>query len=127
MRYEDAHVPHKQQPGKQTQPLDCSECDVLKRHQLKIEFLVACADKEEGEDAQEQEQEPEADAAEEGSGDKAKPGDECICLLPCMQWNSHVVNELIDTEIKNLQQYSHYYRRRRKTKAVQKSLKITNH
>ena len=75
---------------------------MLKDISFKIENLVACADKEEGEDAQEQEQEPEADAAaEDGSGDKAKPGDEC--MPPAMYAMELIgVNELIDTEIKNL-------------------------
>jgi len=96
-------LPQATSSGKQTQPTgDCSECDVLKDISFKIENLVACADKEEGEDAQEQEQEPEADAAaEEGSGDKAKPGDEC--MPPAMYAMELIaVNELIDTEIKNL-------------------------
>merc|ERR1719339_215569 len=94
-------LPQATSSGKQTQPTgDCSECDVLKDISFKIENLVACADKEE--DAQEQEQEPEADAAaEEGSGDKAKPGDEC--MPPAMYAMELIaVNELIDTEIKNL-------------------------
>lgn len=96
-------LPQATSSGKQTQPTgDCSECDVLKDISFKIENLVACADKEEGEDAQEQEQEPEADAAaEDGSGDKAKPGDEC--MTPAMYAMELIaVNELIDTEIKNL-------------------------
>lgn len=96
-------LPQATSSGKQTQPTgDCSECDVLKDISFKIENLVACADKEEGEDAQEQEQEPEADAsAEDGSGDKAKPGDEC--MPPAMYAMELIaVNELIDTEIKNL-------------------------
>jgi len=85
--------------GKQTQPTgDCSECDVLKEISFKIENLVACADKEEGEDAQEQEA-AEA-AAEEGSG-KEEPGAEC--MPPAMYAMDLIsVNELIDTEIKNL-------------------------
>jgi len=90
--------------GKQTQPTgDCSECDVLKEISFKIENLVACADKEEGEDAAAQEQEAEdADAAaEDGSGDKAEPGAEC--MPPAMYAMDLIgVNELIDTEIKNL-------------------------
>jgi len=91
--------------NKQTQPTgDCSECDVLKEISFKIENLVVCADKEEGDDAQEQEQEEEADAAaggEDGSGDKAKPGEEC--MPPVMYAMDLIsVNELIDTEIKNL-------------------------
>jgi len=96
-------LPQATSSGKQTQPTgDCSECDVLKDISFKIENLVACADKEEGEDAQEQEQEPEADAAaEDGSGDKTKPGDEC--MPPAMYAMELIaVNELIDTEIKNL-------------------------
>lgn len=96
-------LPQATSSGKQAQPTgDCSECDVLKDISFKIENLVACADKEEGEDAQEQEQEPEADAAaEDGSGDKAKPGDEC--MPPAMYAMELIgVNELIDTEIKNL-------------------------
>jgi len=90
--------------SKQTQPTgDCSECDVLKEISFKIENLVACADKEEGDDAQEQVEEG-ADAAaeaEDGSGDKAKPGEEC--MPPVMYAMDLIsVNELIDTEIKNL-------------------------
>jgi len=88
--------------GKQTQPTgDCSECDVLKDISFKIENLVACADKEEGEDGEEQEQEPAEDAPEEGADDKAKPGEEC--MPPAMYaMELIIVNELIDTEIKNL-------------------------
>jgi len=88
--------------GKQTQPTgDCSECDVLKDISYKIENLVACADKEEGEDGEEQEQEPAEDAPEEGADDKAKPGEEC--MPPAMYaMELIIVNELIDTEIKNL-------------------------
>jgi len=90
--------------GKQTQPTgDCSECDVLKEISFKIENLVACADKEEGEDAAAQEQEAEdaGAAAEDGSGDKAEPGEEC--MPPAMYAMDLIgVNELIDTEIKNL-------------------------
>merc|ERR1739838_196144 len=90
--------------GKQTQPTgDCSECDVLKEISFKIENLVACADKEEGEDATAQEQEAEdaGAAAEDGSGDKAEPGAEC--MPPAMYAMDLIgVNELIDTEIKNL-------------------------
>jgi len=90
--------------GKQTQPTgDCSECDVLKEISFKIENLVACADKEEGEDAAAQEQEAEdaGAAAEDGSGDKAEPGAEC--MPPAMYAMDLIgVNELIDTEIKNL-------------------------
>jgi len=96
-------LPQATSSGKTTQPTgDCSECDVLKDISFKIENLVACADKEEGEDAQEQEQEPEADAAaEDGSEDKPKPGDEC--MPPAMYAMDLIgVNELIDTEIKNL-------------------------
>merc|ERR1719483_1237683 len=90
--------------SKQTQPTgDCSECDVLKEISFKIENLVACADKEEGDEAQEQVEEG-ADAAaeaEDGSGDKAKPGEEC--MPPVMYAMDLIsVNELIDTEIKNL-------------------------
>ena len=83
--------------GKQQQPTgDCSECEVLKEISFKIENLVACADKEEGEDAEEPE-----DTAEEGSGDKAEPGAEC--MPPVMYAMDLIsVNELIDTEIKNL-------------------------
>jgi len=90
--------------GKQTQPTgDCSECDVLKEISFKIENLVACADKEEGEDATAQEQEAEdaGAAAEDGSGDKAEPGADC--MPPAMYAMDLIgVNELIDTEIKNL-------------------------
>jgi len=85
--------------GKQQQPAgDCSECDVLKEISFKIENLVACADKEEGEDAQEQQQE---DTETEGSGDSSEPGEEC--MPPSMYAMDLIsVNELIDTEIKNL-------------------------
>jgi len=90
--------------SKQTEPSgDCSECDVLKSISFKIENLVACADKEEGDDAQEQVQE-EANAptgAEDGSGDTAEPGE--VCMPPNMYAMDLIsVNELIDTEIKNL-------------------------
>merc|ERR1712215_324002 len=83
--------------GKQEQPTgDCSECDVLKEISFKIENLVACADKEEGEDTKEQE-----DTESEGSGDYSEPGEECMPpSLYAMDLIS--VNELIDTEIKNL-------------------------
>merc|ERR1712123_96591 len=65
--------------SKQQQPTgDCSECEVLKEISFKIDNLVACADKEEGEDGEEQEQEPAEDAPEEGADDKAKPGGECM-------------------------------------------------
>merc|ERR1711892_99099 len=76
--------------GKQTQPTgDCSECDVLKEISFKIENLVACADEDAGA------------AAEDGSGDKAEPGEEC--MPPAMYAMDLIgVNELIDTEIKNL-------------------------
>merc|ERR1739838_237737 len=88
--------------GKQTQPAgDCSECDVLKEISFKIENLVACAEKEEGEDAQEQEAGDAEAAAEDGSGDKEEPGAEC--MPPAMYAMDLIsVNELIDTDIKNL-------------------------
>merc|ERR1719228_1378268 len=82
---------------------DCTECDVLKEISSKIENLVNCADKEEGEeteDAAEQEQE-EAAAPEEDSADNAEAGGEC--MPPSMYAMELIaVNELIDEEIKNL-------------------------
>jgi len=90
-----------QKSGKQQkQPTgDCSECDVLKEISFKIENLVVCADKEEGEDTQEQEVDDSENA--EGSGDKSEPGEEC--MPPNMYAMDLIsINELIDTEIKNL-------------------------
>eukprot|EP00092_Neocalanus_flemingeri_P032486 GFUD01035332.1.p1 GENE.GFUD01035332.1~~GFUD01035332.1.p1 ORF type:complete len:621 (-),score=246.52 GFUD01035332.1:464-2326(-) len=89
--------------GKKQQPTgDCSECDALKDISFKIENLVACADKEEGEDAQEPEADAEAAApAEDGSSDKAAPGE--VCMPPAMYAMDLIsVNELIDTEIRDL-------------------------
>ena len=87
--------------GKKQQPAgDCSGCDVLKEISFKIENLVACADKEE-EDSQEPEAGDAEVTAEEGSGDNAEPGAEC--LSPVMYAMDLIsVNELLDAEIKTL-------------------------
>eukprot|EP00092_Neocalanus_flemingeri_P045096 GFUD01050237.1.p1 GENE.GFUD01050237.1~~GFUD01050237.1.p1 ORF type:complete len:620 (+),score=241.14 GFUD01050237.1:78-1937(+) len=78
-----------------TQTGDCSECDVLKEISTKIENLVVCADKEEGEDAQD------AEIVQEPEGNEAGAGQ--VCMPPAMYAMDLIgVNELIDNEIEGL-------------------------
>ena len=80
---------------------DCSECDVLMEISDKIESLVGCASGEEGTGTKEADVREAEATEEEGSGDKAEPVADC--MPPDMYAMDLIsLNELIDTEIKNL-------------------------
>ena len=80
---------------------DCNECDVLMEISDKIESLVGCASGEEGMNTKEADVRQAEATEEEGSGDKAEPVAEC--MSPDMYAMDLIsLNELIDTEIKNL-------------------------
>jgi len=80
---------------------DCSECDVLMEITDKIESLLGCASGEEGMSTKEADVREAEATEEEGSGDKAEPVAEC--MPPDMYAMDLIsLNELIDTEIKNL-------------------------
>ena len=88
-------LPQTKNGTKQPQSGDCTECDVMKEISLKIENLIVCANKVENNDV--------ADARdiEEGSGeeDEAEPK----CVAPSMFAMDLIsVNDLIDTEVKNM-------------------------
>jgi len=77
-------------------PKGCEECNVLRNITSKFENLVACADEEEGGDADGVEQEQES-----GAGPDDAP--EAECMPPAMYAMELIgVNEMIDEEIKNL-------------------------
>merc|ERR1711872_504770 len=77
-------------------PKGCEECNVLRNITSKFENLVACADEEEGGDADGVEQEQES-----GAGPDDAP--EVECMPPAMYAMELIgVNEMIDEEIKNL-------------------------